>query len=234
MPYSRYSFILFFPIFFIMTDMSHAGPLLYRIQQQKAMKQRQNQGMTQEQYQQYQEYQEQQQGDHAPQAPAPPTYQQTVDQRNQAIAQAILNAHNQSVSSESEPLGNNAGAGQAQQQTAYPGVPQQQTAPQALPSEAQDTVDLSEVWKKLDNKSTVWSLLIDDQAKLLTVSEYIDRFHKEGVKINEPPLHYAQRDGLSALLRARGRATSLEWLRELHPSGAIGGQAAEPALEGAR
>ena len=29
--------------------------------------------------------------------------------------------------------------------------------------------------------------LIDDQAKILTVSEYIDRFQKEGVKINAPP-----------------------------------------------
>ena len=53
-------------------------------------------------------------------------------------------------------------------------------------------VDLSEVWKKLDTKSTVWTLLIDDQAKLLTVSEYIDRFQKQGVKINEPPEHYVQ------------------------------------------
>ena len=53
-------------------------------------------------------------------------------------------------------------------------------------------VDLSEVWKKLDNKSTVWTLLIDDQAKLLTVSEYIGRFQKEGVKINAPPMHYVQ------------------------------------------
>lgn len=191
MPYSRYFFIVFFPLFFLAADMSHAGPLLYRVQQEKATKQRQSQ-MTQEQYQQYQEYQEQQQGDHAQEAaPAPPTYQQTVDQRNQAIAQAILSAHNQAVSSESEPLGNNAGTGQTQQQTTYPAA-QQQAAPQALPSDAQDTVDLSEVWKKLDKRSTVWTLLIDDQAKVLTVSEYIDRFHKEGVKINEPPLHYAQ------------------------------------------
>ena len=53
-------------------------------------------------------------------------------------------------------------------------------------------MDLTEVWKKLDKKSTVWTLLIDDQSKLLTVSEYIDRFQKEGVKIQAPPLHYVQ------------------------------------------
>ena len=33
---------------------------------------------------------------------------------------------------------------------------------------------------------------MDDQSKILTVSEYIDRFHKEGVKISAPPMHYVQ------------------------------------------
>ncbi len=44
----------------------------------------------------------------------------------------------------------------------------------------------------MDKKSTVWALLIDDQAKLLTVSEYIERFRQEGAKINAPPAHYVQ------------------------------------------
>ena len=119
-------------------------------------------------------------------APAPLTYQQTVDQRNQAIAQAILNAHNQSVSSGNVP---NHAIIDAHT------VPSGQQRPQPWQStstDVKDVVDLSEVWKKLDTKSTVWPLLIDDQAKVLTVSEYIDRFHKEGVKINEPPTHYVQ------------------------------------------
>ena len=82
------------------------------------------QGMTQEQYQQYQQYQEQQQGDQGQgqQAPPQPTYQQLVDQRNQAIAQAILNAHSQAVARKTRPLG----IYPAQQQTSGPAIPQQQ------------------------------------------------------------------------------------------------------------
>jgi len=174
-------------IFIMSTDISYAAGMIMRVQQ---MKQRRQQP-TQADYEQYQAQQAQAQ--QAQQAAAPPTYQQTVDQRNQAIAQAILDAHNQAVSSESVPFGNNPDLNQTQQTTTGSGpMEQQPPIPQAGSTNVQDVVDLSEVWKKLDTKSTVWSLLIDDQAKVLTVSEYLDRFHKEGVKINEPPEHYVQ------------------------------------------
>jgi hypothetical protein len=175
-------FIFFGFIFYLATDFSYAGAVLYRIQQMKAQKEQQAQ-MTQEQYQAYQEQQQSQAQGGQQALPQQPTYQQTVDQRNQAIAQAILDTHNQSVSSENVPFGNNAQIGQTQQQ---------QVVSQAGPSDVKDVVDLSEVWKKLDTKATVWTLLIDDQAKVLTVSEYIDRSHKQGVKINEPPSHYVE------------------------------------------
>jgi hypothetical protein len=174
-------FISFCFIFYLATDLSYAGAVLYRIQQMKAQKEQQAQ-MTQEQYQAYQQ-QQQAQAPGQQALPPQPTYQQTVDQRNQAIAQAILNAHNQPASSENEPFGNNAEIGQTQQKP---------VVPQAGSAEVKDVVDLSEVWKKLDTKSTVWTLLIDDQDKVLTVSEYIDRFHQQGVKINEPPAHYVE------------------------------------------
>lgn len=169
---------------FLTADISYAAGILMRVQQKKAMSQRQSQA----QYQQYQLYQQQiaqgQQGQPGQQAPVKPTYQQMVAQRNQDIAQAIIDAHNPSVSSESSQTGkgNNAGGNSGQQKGLG----------QAGSTEAKDTVDLVEVWKKLDKKSTVWTLLIDDQAKILTVSEYLDRFHKEGVKINAPPMHYVQ------------------------------------------
>jgi len=176
---------IFIPLCFILylaTDVSYAGAVLYRVQQMRAMKQQQSQQMTQEQYQAYQQQQAQAQGGQQS-PPAQPTYQQTVDQRNQAIAQAILNAHDRSVTSDEEPFGNNAQTDQAQQpQASHP----------AAASEVKEVVDLSEVWKKLDTRSAVWALLIDDQAKVLTVSEYIDRFHKQGVKIKEPPEHYVE------------------------------------------
>jgi hypothetical protein len=181
-------FIIFCFILSLATDISYAAGMLMRVQQMKQQRQQQGQGMTPEQYQQYQEYQEQQQGDQGQQAPAQPTYQQLVDQRNQAIAQAILNAHNQAVSAGSQETG----SVQAQQQTLSPGVVQPPPAVVAGSTDAKDVVDLSEVWKKLDTKSTVWPLLIDDQAKLMTVSEYIDRFQKEGVKIKQSPMHYVQ------------------------------------------
>ena len=56
-------------VFILASDISYAAGIIMRIQQMKAQKQRQAQGMTQEQYQQYLEYQEQQQGD---QNQAPP------------------------------------------------------------------------------------------------------------------------------------------------------------------
>lgn len=168
------------------TDISHAAGLLMRIQQMKKMRQQ----PTQAEYEQYQQQQGQAQGQ---QGPAQSTYQQTVDQRNQAIAQAILNAHNQSGSSDNVPFGNEGDVSQSPQQATAPGMPQKpQVAVQAGSTDVKDVVDLSEVWKKLDTKSTVWTLLIDDQAKLMTVSEYIDRFQKQGVKINESPAHYVQ------------------------------------------
>jgi len=184
-------FILTFFILFLVTDVSHAAGMLMRVQQMKAMKQRKAQGLTQEQYQQYQEFQEQQQGDH--QAPAPLTYQQLVDQRNQAISQAILNAHSQSVSS-GDAQGSSNQTASPVQSPAVTSTVSQQVAPAVSPgsTNVQDVVDLAEVWKKLDKKSTVWTLLIDDQSKLLTVSEYINRFGNEGVKIKEPPTHYVQ------------------------------------------
>ncbi len=171
-------FIIFYFIFFQATDTSYAAAMLYRVQMIKARKHKQAQ----------EEYQHPGENAQNPQAPTQKTYQQMVDERNQAIAQAILNAHNPAVSS-----GNlNDEENSAPQQTTGPVVVQQQQAAPAAPPEVKEVVDLSAVWNKLDKKSTVWTLLIDDQAKLLTVSEYIGRFQKQGVKINEPPLHYAQ------------------------------------------
>ena len=104
----QWSYLIFFSlIVFLATDTSYAAGIIARIQQAKRAKQMQ--GMTPEQYQQYQAYQEQQQGDQAQSQPAPVplTYQQIVDQRNQAIAQAIRDAHNKSITSGSLPGANN-------------------------------------------------------------------------------------------------------------------------------
>lgn len=186
-------------IFFLATDISLAAPIMYRVQQKKQMEeqQKQMQGMTPQQYQQYILFQEQQQGDH--QAPAPPTYEQVVDQRNQAIAQSIRKSQNQTGITEAvgntEAAPDNKSSGNQNQQLALnTGVGQQESAGAVNPSPAnsQDVVDLAEVWKKLDKKSIIWNALDDDQAKLLTVTEFIGRYQKEGVKINESASHYVE------------------------------------------
>jgi len=177
-------FILICIISFLSTDFSHAMGIIMRVQQMKAQKQGQ---MTPEQAQQAQEYQEQQQGDHQGSAQS---YQQTIDARNQAIAQAIINANNAALSSEAQSTGVIQTPAQTVSPSEAPQAPVDTTP--ASPPDVQDVVDLTEVWKKLDKKSTVWQLLIDDQAKLSTVSEYIGRFQKEGVTIKESPMHYVQ------------------------------------------
>ncbi len=183
-------------ILLLTTETAFAGPIMFRIQQKKMMEQqeKQLQGMTPEQYRQYVAYQEQQQGDHQPAAAAPPTYQQVVDQRNQAISKAILNAHNKSMTTP-DLQSDSAGADNQPEQLALntgTGPSAAAAASSAAAADNSSDVDLAEVWKKLDKKSTVWKALDDDQSKLLTVTEYISRFQNEGVKISAPPSHYVE------------------------------------------
>jgi hypothetical protein len=131
--------------------------------------------------------QQQQQGNQGQGQQQPPSYQQTIDQRNQAIAQAIVDAHTQSLT-ESVPFGNNPDPDPV---PTHP-VSVQDTSTTVKAALPEQTVDLTYVWKKLDIRSTIWSALEDDQAKVMTVSEYIGRFKQEGVKINETPEHYVQ------------------------------------------
>lgn len=189
------AFLFFCFISFLAPDCSHAGALLYRIKQKQMMKQRQEQ-MAQEEYIRQQQQQSQAAGMPAPggeQPPAPLTYQQKIDQRNQAIAQAILEEHKKTGSTD-VPFGNELPKSSKKPESkALPAPSQAPSQAQAeVPAESSEVVDLAEVWKKLDKKSTIWKAIADDQAKVLTVSEYLDRYHNEGVKINQPPLHYAQ------------------------------------------
>lgn len=196
--------IVIFLIFFLSTGNCFAAGMIMRIQQMKAMKQHQAQGQYQQQNVQGVQVQNQ-----AP--PVQRSYQQSVDARNQAIAQAIIQANasatqdsldvnSVSISQSSRPSPAYAGAGPmtqaGQELTPSPLVSSPSSSTQGViqhaSADVQDEQDLTEVWKKLDKKSTVWKLLIDDQAKTLTVSEYINRFGQEGVKISAPPSHYVQ------------------------------------------
>lgn len=177
-------FVFFGLIFILLTQQAHAAPMIYRVQQMQAMKKQQAQEAYQAEYQQYQQNEQSSQPQSQQLSPAE-AYQQSVDERNQSIAQAIVKANGQSVSVAATGSVPSSGG-----QESPSGV-----MPQGFSNSSQgagDTVDLTEVWKKLDNKSAIWTALDDDQAKVMTVSEYISRFQKEGVKINEPPEHYVQ------------------------------------------
>jgi hypothetical protein len=51
-------------------------------------------------------------------------------------------------------------------------------------------VDIQDLWKALDVSSEAWAQIVDREIKVLTVSEYIDRFRKMKIKISRPPGYY--------------------------------------------
>ncbi len=79
---------------------------------------------------------------------------------------------------------------QAQQMQAGKMVAENRPFEPVSSDQVKDVVDIADVWRKLDIDSRCWTLLIDNQAKVATVSEYIDRFAKIGAKIRNPPIEY--------------------------------------------
>ena len=67
-----------------------------------------------------------------------------------------------------------------------------QKAAQGSPEGAQTVVDIADLWNSLDRSSVAWEQIVDEEIKLLTVSEYIDRFGKLGVRIRKPPGGYVK------------------------------------------
>ena len=62
---------------------------------------------------------------------------------------------------------------------------------EAQRAEAADTVvDIQDLWNALDVSSESWAQIVDKEIKVLTVSEYMDRFRKMKIKINKSPGHY--------------------------------------------
>jgi hypothetical protein len=51
-------------------------------------------------------------------------------------------------------------------------------------------VTIQDLWAALDRSSEPWAQVVDKEIKLLTVSEYMDRFKKLKVKITKDPGHY--------------------------------------------
>lgn len=68
-----------------------------------------------------------------------------------------------------------------------------------LSAEPESVVDLSDLWDALDHRAHAWIQIVDNEVKLLTVSEYIDRFRKIGTRIKRSPGEYVGM--IDALLR---------------------------------
>ena len=67
----------------------------------------------------------------------------------------------------------------------------QQRARQAADAEVKEIVDISEVWSSLETSSRAWALMIDPEAKVATVSKFMDVFRKNKIELRKSPENYA-------------------------------------------
>ncbi len=67
-------------------------------------------------------------------------------------------------------------------------------------SQIQDTTTIAQIWKAMERSSEVWLLMMENDAKALTVTRQIDLYkQQEGVTISKDPAYYVQMiDGISA------------------------------------
>ena len=66
------------------------------------------------------------------------------------------------------------------------------------PVEVKDIVSIEDLWKTFETSSENWPLIIDAQAKVLTMDLYIQIYKTKGISISKPPEYYAQMiDGMS-------------------------------------
>jgi len=56
----------------------------------------------------------------------------------------------------------------------------------------EEVVDIADVWKKMEENSQAWGLMIDMQPKVMTVQRMIDRFKADNIYIRKSPDHYVQ------------------------------------------
>lgn len=71
-------------------------------------------------------------------------------------------------------------------------VPKTDNYEPALGNDVVDIVAIEDLWRKLDQNSMAWNLLIDEQAKVMTVNEYIERYRKKKIRISKSPQYYAK------------------------------------------
>ena len=57
-------------------------------------------------------------------------------------------------------------------------------------SEVVEVVDITDIWETFKTSSEAWPLIIDQKAKVLTVTKYIHDYQIIGVAIQKPPEYY--------------------------------------------
>ncbi|MBF0486430.1 MAG: hypothetical protein HQL16_07955 [Candidatus Omnitrophica bacterium] len=60
------------------------------------------------------------------------------------------------------------------------------------PNEPETSVGIHELWSALDVSAKPWEKIIDNEIKILTVGEYMDRFARAGITIKKAPGFYAK------------------------------------------
>ncbi len=55
-----------------------------------------------------------------------------------------------------------------------------------------EVVDISDLWKTLETSSRAWPMIMDQDVKVKTVSQYIEQFQKKGIFIIHAPEAYVQ------------------------------------------
>ena len=108
------------------------------------------------------------------------------------IAQRMSQGGGVDVSPEMIDLAINEAANLLGIQSVYSAPSPQTGYEPALGNDVVDIVDIEDMWKKLDQNSQAWKLLIDDQAKVMTVNEFIERYRKKRIRISKSPEHYAK------------------------------------------
>ena len=67
------------------------------------------------------------------------------------------------------------------------------------PEKVEDIVDITDLWKRFETDSRVWELIMDQEAKVATVTHFSQMLARQGIKIHKSPDQYAAMiDSLSA------------------------------------
>ena len=65
-------------------------------------------------------------------------------------------------------------------------------------SQVKEVVDIEDLWNTFETTSNNWPLIMEPQAKVLTVDRWIHQYQEKGITISKSPAYYAQMiDGIS-------------------------------------